>query len=75
MKKFAPLSHKTAYTLSTVLLLSFGASYLQSAHAQVNPDIVVGDNGEVRVQQNAFQLITGPQGNDSNIPQPAGSDF
>ena len=71
MKKFAPLSHKTAYTLSTVLLISLGASSLQSAKAQANPELFVGDNGEVRIEQNGFNLTTGPQGNNSNIPLPA----
>jgi len=72
MKKFAPLSNKTAYTLSTVLLLTVGINSFQSAKAQVNPDLLISNDGSAQIDQNGFDLFTGSLENDSNIPLPDG---
>lgn len=72
MKKFAPISTKTAYTLSTVFLLSLGVNAFQSASAQVNSKPVISDDGSFHIDQNAFDIFSGDLHNESNIPLPDG---
>ncbi|MGP1386574.1 MAG: hypothetical protein ACTS2F_23650 [Thainema sp.] len=68
MKKFTPINLKAACTVSTVVLLALGVNVFKPAVAQVTVD----DDGAFRINQNAFDIFSGPLENDSNIPLPDG---
>jgi hypothetical protein len=71
MKKFAPTSLKTAFTLSTAMFLTLGL-YASPTVAQVASEPIVDDEGAFHIDRNAFDIFSGTLENDSNIPLPDG---